>query len=148
MSLQITATEIRIQNALGVVKFTSNNKLVYPRTTKTGTITVGASSVSVPFASMSSSEFLILSFKINTCDGNVGGALAGTEIPGNGSIITKFYGRAVNNNPAADTDYLGAILIGDQLVFRAVKAPYNTTNLTTTDVTTNLTYRATIFSYL
>jgi hypothetical protein len=148
MSLNITATEIQIQNALGIIKFTSNNKLVYPRASKTGTITISSASISIPFTTMSDSEFLSLSFKINSCDGNVGSALIGTEIPANGSIITKFYGRAVNNTPAADTDYMGALLIGDQLVFRAVKAAYNTVSLTASDVTTNLTYKATIFSYL
>lgn len=148
MSLEITASEIRIQNALGNIKFTSNNKLVYPKHVKTGTLTLGGSTVTVPFQAMSSSEFLMISFKINSCSGNVGAALVGTEIPANGSIITNFYGRAVNNTPAADTDYMGVLLIGSDLVFKAVKAPYNTSSLVASDVSTNLTYRATIFSYL
>lgn len=147
MSLEITASEIKIQNALGIVKFTSNNKLVYPKYTKTGTITLSSSTVIVPFQPIASSEFLMMSFKLNSCSGNVGNAIVGIEIPANGSIITNFYGRAEFGYPAADIDYMGVLLIGSNLNFKAVKVTYESRLIDST-ITTNLTYRATIFSYL
>ncbi len=147
MSLKITSDEIQIQNAQGVVKFTSNNKLVFPKYLKTNSITISTATVLQSFYYLESNEFLHLVVKITACDGNVGGGLLNVEIPANGSIVIDFYGRAVSNNAAADTEYLGISLAGNQLLFKSVRVDYNNTLVTPTK-TTSLTYTARIYSYL
>jgi hypothetical protein len=44
MSLKITASQILVQNANGTEKFNSGNKLVYKKSTQTGSATIGGSS--------------------------------------------------------------------------------------------------------
>jgi len=147
MSLKITSSLIEIQNAAGQVKFTSNNKLVFPRAYKTGTVTIANNIVSVPFETLGSTEFLQLTFKLISCNGSVGGGILNVEIPANGSVITDFSGRAVNNTAAADTEYIGAFLIGNQLVFKTLRINYNQAVVAST-ITTQLIYQARIYSYL
>jgi CRISPR/Cas system CMR subunit Cmr4 (Cas7 group RAMP superfamily) len=147
MSLKITSSEIQIQNSSGVVKFTSANKLVFPRYSKTGSVTVTTGTVLQAFDYLGEKEFLHLVIKLTACNGNVGNGLLNVEIPANGSIILNFDGRAVNNTAAADTEYLGISLAGNQLVFKSCKVDY-TNNLVAPTVTTSLTYTARIYSYL
>jgi hypothetical protein len=147
MSLKITASEVQIQNAQGDVKFTSSNKLVFPRAYKTGTVTIYNNTVYEPFETLGINEFLQLTFKLISCTGNVGSGILNVEIPANGSVITEFYGRAVNNAAAADTEYIGALLVGNQLVFKTLRIDYNQ-NIVASTVSTQLTYQARIYSYL
>jgi hypothetical protein len=147
MTLKVDATSIKINNNSGVLKFSSNDKLVYLKNFITGTIDVGAAVVTVPFVSMGSNDFLYLTIKFNASNGNTVSELLGKYVPANGSIVTNFYGRGVNNTPAADTDLLCADIAGSDLRFTGYKIDYNVT-LQATTVTSNLTYRAGIYSYL
>lgn len=147
MTLKVDSTAIKINNNLGVLKFSSNDKLVYLKNFITGTIDVSTSVVVVPFASLGSNDFLYLTIKFNTSNGNTVSELLGKFIPANGSIVTNFYGRGVNNTPAADSDFLCADIAGSDLRFTTYKVDYNTSVLAST-VTSNITYKAGIYSYL
>lgn len=147
MTLKITSSQITIDNGSGVAKFNSSNKLAYLKYSSTGTVTISTADVYQPFYAISSSEFMILSFTINSCNGNVGSSLINKEIPANGSVIVDFYIRQSGTQGLVDTDIIAAALIGSNLVFKAQKAAYNYL-FPASSITTNLTYRAKIYSYL
>jgi hypothetical protein len=147
MTLSVDSASISIKNSLGVVKFSSNDKLVYLKYSSIGTIDVGGSDVYAPFYATGSNEFLYLTLRFNSSNGNSVAELLGKFIPANGSIVTNFYGRGVNNVPSADTDYLCCGISGTSILFRGVKYAYDRQWYAST-VTSNITYNARVYSYL
>lgn len=150
MTLNVTASEVQIKNSLGQVKFTSANKLVWQRKpVQTGSFTITGNAVAIPFTSLSDKEFLIISITITACNGVVDGvtSLLNKELPANGSIMIDFNGRAVGNDPAADSEHLAVDLIGSDLIFKTVRFNYDG-SMTNGTRTTTLTYKARVWSYL
>jgi hypothetical protein len=150
MTLNVTGNEIQIKNAVGQVKFTSNNKLIWQRKPiQTGSITVTNQAVYIPFQALQTNDFLVISITITACNGVVDGvtSLLNKELPANGSIMIDFLGRGVSNIAAADSEHLGVDLIGSNLVFKTVRFNYDG-SMTDGTRTTTLTYKARIWSYL
>jgi hypothetical protein len=150
MTLNVTASEIQIKNSAGQVKFTSNNKLIWQRKPiQTGSFTITAGAVSVPFQALEKNDFLIISIIITACNGVVDGVtdLLNKEIPANGSIMIDFNGRGVATLPAADSEHLGVELIGSDLIFKTIRFNYDG-SMTNGTRTTSLTYKARIWSFL
>lgn len=147
MTINITASEIQVKNRFGQTKFTSSNKLVYLKRQQTNTLNISTGDIYESFYSIGVNEFLVLTYTINSCTGNVGAALIGKEIPANGSVIVDFNLRRVGNEGLADTDYIATALVGSNLVFKARKMNYNY-YFTNSSIITNLTYKAKIYSYL
>lgn len=147
MTLNVDTTAIKIHNNLGVLKFSSNDKLVYLKNFIMGSVDIDGGIVSVPFASLGSNDFLYLTIRFNSSNGNTVSELLGKFIPANGSVVTNFYGRGVNNSPAADTDLLCADVVGSDLKFSPYKLDY-TLAYQASYIISNITYKAGIYSYL
>ena len=147
MTLKVTSSQILIDNGAGVAKFNSSDKLTYLKYQKTSTVTVSNVDIYESFYSIGTNEFMVLSFTINSCTGNVGSGLLGKEIPANGSVIVDFNLRRSGNEGWADTDFIAAALVGSSLIFKPQKWDYRN-SLEYSTIVTNLTYRAKIYSYL
>ena len=153
MSLKIdpnASDVIQITNSAGAVKFTSSNKLVFPKYLQTGTITINSSNstVLVPFNfSLASNDFIHFTIKFNSCNGNIGQGLTGKTIPANGSILLDCYARKVENQGAADAEYLASALVNGQLMFRTVRVDY-TKNVIGSTTASELVYTARVYSYI
>lgn len=150
MTLTVTPTEIQIKNAGGTVKFTSSNKLVYRKATKTNTLTVGNLVVLDPFQATSNNDFLVVSFRINSSTGNVAQQLIGPTFVANAPTVIAY--DAVATGPGQPTftveqEVLNWDLRGSTLAFFSERFGSNSTYAGPI-VTTNLTYSATIYSYL
>jgi hypothetical protein len=148
MSLKITSSLVEIQNSAGQVKFTSNNKLVYLRHLREDTINYNGSFTSVPFVTMSTNDFLIMSIKIISSSGNVQGntGLAGIEVPANGSILTYVYGRASGNTGICDLEYLGINVCGSNLHINSLRFNSDET-FAVGSISSTIKYRARLYSY-
>jgi hypothetical protein len=149
MTLLVNSDTISIRNAAGAVKFTSNNKLVYQRYYQTGSVSCGASRVTVPFTYMGNNEFLVLTLKITSATGQADlvNVIINKEIPANGGVIVDFYGRNVNNQAGVDTEILGVDNIDGNLMFKTIR--YTNDSVVGPGTTTvNLTYYARLWSYL
>lgn len=147
MTLKVDSTSIKINNNLGVLKFSSTDKLVYLKHLITGTVDVGSSEIIIPFQTVGINDFLYLTIRFNSSNGNTLSELLGTFVPANGCIVTNFYGRGLNNAPAADTDLLGASVFANNLRFQGYSVAYGGQPAATT-ITSNITYKARIYSYL
>ena len=149
MTLSVISNEIQIKNSTGSIKFTSNNKLVYQKYQLSGTITVAASKILVPFYSLTTNDFLVVNVIVNSCTGNtnITSVLVNNLIPANGGIVVDFDGRNVDNAAAADTEVIGINIMNSNLVFKSTRYT-NYGILTDGSISTNLTYYARILSYL
>jgi hypothetical protein len=127
MSILVNTGSIVIQNSAGQTKFTSDNKLLYQKTYQTGYVGLsnGATSI-VPFPKLTDKDFLVLSVKIVSASGQADfiNTIVNKEIPANGGVIVDFYGRAVYQQAAADTEILGIDSIADFLAFKTVRYDY------------------------
>jgi hypothetical protein len=149
MTISVTSNEIQIKNSAGNIKFTSNNKLIYQKYQASGTITLSASKIVVPFYSLTSNDFLVVNVVVNSCTGSsvITSVLINNLIPANGGIVVDFYGRGVDNSAAADTEVISIGILNSNLIFKSNR--YTDMGiLTDGTVTTNLTYYARILSYL
>jgi hypothetical protein len=149
MSLKITSNKIIIQKPDGTTQFTSDNKLIYRKYLQQSTITLGASTIKESFYEMGSSEFLVITMKINSSTGNVNGntGITGKTIPGNGSILVDVNGRAEGNSGACDIEFIGVNVCGSSLVFNSLR--FNADGVMSKGTkTTELVYTAAIYSYL
>jgi hypothetical protein len=149
MTLLVSGSTISIRNSAGTTKFTSDNKLVYQRVFQTGSTTCGASTVWVPFQTLATNDFLVITIKITSGTGQADfiGTIINKEIPANGGVIVDFYGRNVDNQAAADTEVLGVDIIGDNLVFKSIRYT-NRGAIGDGTTTVNLQYFARIWSFL
>jgi len=148
MTLQTTSSQILIRNSAGTTKFTSDNKLVYAKFSKTGSVTISNATVKVPFARVGSNDFVVVTATIDSSTGNVNGntGVAGKKIPANGSILTHVDGRASGNSGICDIEFIGVMPCGDSLVFNGLYFDY-LGNMTKPIKTTTLTYSAILYSY-
>lgn len=149
MTLSVSGSTISIKNSAGTTKFTSENKLAYQRYYQTGSLSVAAASVWVPFTKLQEKEFLITTIKITSATGQADlvNVLINREIPANGGVMVDFYGRNVNNQAGVDTEILGIDAIQTSLVFKTYRIN-NYSNLTAGTTTVNLTYYARVWGYL
>lgn len=150
MTLNITSSQIQIKNAVGDIKFTSDDKLVYKKYYQTGNAVITGARTVIGFHALSNDkEFLVVNINIYGCNGDsrAVGALINNTIPANGGVVIDFDGRAVSQQAAADTEILGVALVNDQLIFKSNRYYYNGLVGDGTR-STGLTYYAYILSYL
>jgi hypothetical protein len=149
MTLKVDANAISIRNSAGTTKFTSDNKLVYQRYYQTGSVSCGASRVTVPFSYMNENEFLVLTLTITSATGQADlvSLIINKELPANGGVMVDFYGRNVSNQAAADTEILGVDNIDGNLMFKTIRYT-NDSVIKPGTTTVNLNYTARLWSYL
>jgi hypothetical protein len=149
MTLLVSTDTISIRNSAGTTKFTSNNKLVYQRYYQTGSVSCGASRVTVPFSYMGENEFLVLTITITSATGQASlvSLIINKELPANGGVMVDFYGRNVGNQAAADTEILGVDNIDGNLMFKTIRYTNNSV-IGPGTTTVNLNYTARLWSYL
>jgi len=149
MSLKTTASQILIQTSDGTTKFTSDNKLVYSKYLKEGTVTVTNLPVKVPFVTPAYNDFVVITASFDSSTGNVNGstAMTGKRVPANGSILTHVDGRASGNSGICDIEFIGVMPCGDSLVFTGLYFDY-IGNISRPQKSTTLTYKAILYSYL
>lgn len=150
MTLNVTSSEIQIKNSLGNIKFTSNDRLMYQKYSKTGSLTVSSATVKIPYYPiLNNKDFLIMNIVVTSCTGStaITSSLINNLMPANGGIIVDFYGRNVSNYAAADTEILSIGLLGSDIVFKSNRFDYANQILAGT-ITTSLTYYARTISYL
>jgi hypothetical protein len=162
MSIVVDNTSIKIQNAAGQIKFTSDDKLVYLKAQQIGTINFYGSAINYkyPFSNSVSNAFTYISIKFNSCTGNALAAeLIGKWIPANGSIITniKAYGAGASGQPGVETSVLGlAVSSNNTLVFMQYASRFDNSTpgagssygVGTTAISGSFTYDARVYSYL
>jgi hypothetical protein len=127
MSIVVNSGAITIQNSAGQTKFTSDNKLLYQKTYQTGYVSLSNGATNyVSFPRLTDKDFLVLSVKIISASGQADfiNTIINKEIPANGGVIVDFYGRAVYQQAAADTEILGIDAISGYLVFKTVRYDY------------------------
>jgi hypothetical protein len=149
MTITVTNSQIQIKNAQGVVKFNSNDKLLYKAYSQTGSITVGSQLIKIPFISLNKEkDILIINVKITSCNGDskISGPLLNNVIPANGGFIIDFYGRASGTQAAVDTEILQIVNIANELWFKSIRWDANS-NFGNGTKTTTLTYYAYVLSY-
>jgi len=150
MTLKASASLIEICNASGQIKFTSEDKLLYKVQSQTGTISVGSSRVIVPFVEIGLKQFLRLNIVLNSGTGytNLINPIIGVEQPAHRPIFVDFQGRLNGyNEPIADSEILMCALVGPNLEFKTLR--YRDDRSITSGITTNnLTYKATVYSYV
>ena len=76
---------------------------------------------------------------------------SGAFIPANSPIILNFYGRGVNNVPAADQDYLSLVLVPGYILVKPIKIAYDYTRSqnmwANSSISSNISISARIYSY-
>lgn len=84
MGLEVSGNTITITDSLNNVKFTSNDKLIYQSHIYSGNVTLNSSTntVSIPTAvfNFEENQFFNLLGTINTCSGNLGSQLVGSQV--------------------------------------------------------------------
>jgi hypothetical protein len=150
MTIVVSGSSIKINNASGIEKFNSNNKLVYQRFYQKAQTTISPGGRMIPiFTVLGTNEFLVLTIKITSSSGqaDLNAALINREIPVTGPILIDFFGRNVDNQAAVDSEVLGIDCIADYLFFRPYRRT-NTGDITPGQVTLTLEYTARIWSFL
>lgn len=149
MSLTVTATEIQIKNPSGTVKFTSANKLIYIKATKTNTITLGGAAVYDGFQALGTNDFLVMSFKINSCNKSLGQRLIGPSFVANGPTVLDYSSYQINSYTwSVDQEIMHWDIRNSNLLFYSERFYGGTFARVAPQATTNFTYTATIYSYL
>ena len=127
MTILVSGNKISVRNATGQVKFTSDDKLLYPRYSKTGTVNLGtgSASTSVSFTSLGANEFLYITTKFTACSGNIMSNFLNQAVPANNAIITHHYGYYLSNSSncilhnraVAEQEVVTVHLAGSSLLF-------------------------------
>lgn len=157
MTFLINQYGMSIRNAIGAVKFTSQDKLMYNKFYKEGTVNFNGTDLYVPFSSLETDKDLLVgTITINSCTGSSAAtsALIGLEIPINTSTIVDFSASLGEYKlPTVASEIVAVCLVGSNLVFRGTKGAgtlsthENGGNFGVGTVTTNITYKARIISY-
>lgn len=94
MTIKTTASEISVQNASGINKFSSNDKLMYRKNYFSGSLSLGPSTprVLVPLygAVSDSNTFFLVQAKITSCNGNIGTGFIGSTFDLSGAVLLHF----------------------------------------------------------
>lgn len=149
MSLTVTPTEIQIKNPSGAIKFTSADKLIYIKATKTNTLTISSSAIYDGFQALGINDFLVMSFKINSCNKTLGQKLIGPSFIANGPTILDYTSYQVTSlDWTVDQEIMHWDVRGSNLLFYSERFYGYLFSQVTPQATTNFTYTATIYSYL
>lgn len=156
MTLLITGSTINIQNTNGTTKFTSADKLVYLKASNSGTCTISPSqpTVVMPFGASITSEkdFFMMYIKFNSCTGN--GVVSSTinllnkYLPANGSIFINFKAYRDFHYIVTESEILTLGLVGSNIYFKGVFGDRYNKVSQGIEHTSNITYKAYIYSYL
>jgi hypothetical protein len=156
MTLSITGSNILIQNTNGTTKFTSADKLVYLKAANTGTFTISPSAPTVimPFGASITSEkdFFMMNIKFNSCTGN--GVVSSTinllnrYLPANGAVFINFHAFRNFHYMDAESEILTSGLVGSNIYFKGAFSNIYDSVTQGIEHTSNITYKAYIYSYL
>lgn len=123
MSLKITASEILIQNAAGVTKFSATDKMLYLKNYQAGSISMGLSDVqtwfNTPIAYPSDPVFMKIEF--TALDGSNITWLRGYEMMAGGSIALNTVGGSYASMIDTEQTVLNIGIVRGAVIFRKYK---------------------------
>ena len=133
MSLITTSSSIEIHNPTGGLMFTSTDKLVYLKTSKTGTSSVSSTSAVIPYDSPATGEFGLYYIKITSNTSNAIDDLLNLKIPINTNLQVDLNTYAAGGTANADSVWLAVAQVGDNVIFKMAhtKGTYTSSNLPT-----------------
>jgi hypothetical protein len=152
MSLRVTSDRIIIENALGVAKFDSTQRLVFQRGYTTGSTTVSGSvfRAQVPHNLVfdPTTDFYSLFFRITACAGNGVTNLLNLRIPGNNQILVHQTGRNNGSVIYTDATLFSALVTRNSVVFNHFTRNAEIPHVRLSGFSVSLTYELFIYRYL
>lgn len=129
MALEITPTQIYVENSDASTKFTGDDYVLYQRNyAYTGSYTFSSSQQELTFNltfDVTDARFYAIFANITAANGNASSGLVGYTIPFNGSVFCDLYYTVSGTTTYVDSEYISAACYQNYLTVSLNRVDYN-----------------------